>query len=113
MPDSVRRSSVAATKGSYAAAGRLARLHQRLDRGEPRLRALPLLPETELLRRRHDLFFQEAPEVLLRLPDVVDVPALLALPGRVDDQTLGRLLGSHRGAPDHLLRELPVHVLGA
>src|SRR5436190_23286845 len=121
MPDSVRRSPVAATqrivrRGRGSAAGRagglrLTRLDERVDREELRLRP-EALSEPQLLRGRHDPPLGEPLEVVLRLPDVVDVPALVPLSRGVDDQTVWRFALRHRVAPEHLLAQLPVRLLG-
>src|SRR6184192_656411 len=58
----------------------------------------------DLSERRAELLLHEALEGLARLPDVVDVVALLALPRAVEDQPLRRLVFPHGGGvPKHLL----------
>src|SRR6266566_3792995 len=67
------------------------RLNEKLDVEERGLRPFARawhLVAHDLLHRGHDPLLHEALEILLRLPDVVDVPALLALAGRVNDATL-------------------------
>src|SRR5205085_11253006 len=55
--------------------------------------------------RRPELLLHEALEGLSRLPDVIDVVALLTLAGTVRDQALGRLVLPHR-------RRVTEHLLG-
>src|SRR2546421_9202498 len=66
----------------------------------------------DLSERRAELLLHEALEGLARLPDVVDVVALLALAGAVDNQPLRRLVFPHgRGVPKHLLGDVVVNLL--
>ena len=58
-------------------------LDERLDREELRLR-LAVSSRTELLDCRAELVLYEVLEVFLRLPDVVDIPALIGLAGCVE-----------------------------
>src|SRR2546421_9439150 len=59
---------------------------QRVDREVLRCPAFGRRAAHDLAERRAELLFHEALEGLARLPDVVDVVALLALAGAVDDQ---------------------------
>src|SRR5256884_4504460 len=66
----------------------------------------------DLSERRAELLLHEALESLGRLPDVVDVVALLALAGAVDYQPLRRLVFTHGGGvPKHLLGDVVVNLL--
>jgi hypothetical protein len=66
----------------------------------------------DLYERRAELLLHEALEGLTRLPDVVDVVALVAVAGAVDDQPLRRLVfQNRRGVPKHLLGDGVVDLL--
>src|SRR2546429_1118552 len=66
----------------------------------------------DLSERRAELLLHEALESLGRLPDVVDVVALLALAGAVDYQPRRRLVFTHGGGvPKHLLGDVVVNLL--
>src|SRR6266568_3747446 len=66
----------------------------------------------DLSERRAELLLHEALESLGRLPDVVDVVALVALAGAVDYQPLRRLVFPHGGGvPKHLLGDVVVDLL--
>src|SRR5436309_8465956 len=72
----------------------------------------PPLPRDPRAERRAELLLHEALESLARLPDVIDVIALLALAGAVDYQPLRRLVFPHRGrVPKHLLGDVVVDLL--
>src|SRR3954451_5393018 len=82
-----------------------------LDREELRLR-LRATTRSYGLHRGPELLLGEALEVVRRLPDVVDVPALICLARRVHEQPLGRLVVAHRIVAEHGLGQLFVAVLG-
>src|SRR5207248_4652734 len=84
---------------------------KRVDLEELR-RGTPLSVGPQRLHSRTELSFEEALEVLLRFPDVVHVVPLVGLACRMNDQTVGSLLLAHRKAPEHLLGQLPVALLG-
>src|SRR5947208_5891838 len=66
----------------------------------------------DLSERWAELLLHEALEGLARLPDVVDVVALLALPGAVEYQPLRRLVFPHGGGvPEHLLGDVVIDLL--
>src|SRR5205823_14166476 len=66
----------------------------------------------DLCKRRAELLLHEALEGLARLPDVVDVVALLTGAGAVNDQSLRGLVFPHRGGvPKHLLGNVVVDLL--
>src|SRR5438045_4937758 len=89
-----------------------ARYDQHVDREVLRRPAFGRRAAHDLSERRAELLLHEALEGLARLPDVVDVVALLALAGAVDDQPLRRLVFPHGGGvPKHLLGDLIVDLL--
>src|SRR5437867_9334326 len=66
----------------------------------------------DLSERWTELLLHEALEGLTRLPDVVDVVALLTLAGAVDYQPIRRLVLPHgRSVPKHLLGDVVVDLL--
>src|SRR5689334_18696689 len=69
---------------------RSARGDEHVDREVLRRSALRRRAAHDLCERRAELLLHEALESLTRLPDVVDVVALLALTGAVDDQPVRR-----------------------
>src|SRR6476646_6995673 len=78
---------------------------QHVDREVLRCSAFGWRAAHDLSKRRAELLFHEAIEGLARLPEVVDVVALLALAGAVDDQPLRRLIVPHGGG-------VPIHLFG-
>src|SRR2546423_4425379 len=85
---------------------------QHVDREVLRCPAFGRRAAHDLSERRAELLLHEALEGLARLPDVVDVVALLALAGAVDDQPLRRLVFPHGGGvPKHLLCDVVVDLL--
>src|SRR5213080_3158895 len=70
---------------------------QHVDREVLRCPAFGRRAAHDLSERRAELLLHEALEGLARLPDVVDVVALLALPRAVEDQPLRRLVLPHGG----------------
>src|SRR5437016_8829406 len=85
---------------------------QHVDREVLRCPAFGRWAAHDLSERRAELLLHEALEGLARLPDVVDVEALLTLAGAMDDQPLGRLVFPHRGGvPEHLLGDVVVDLL--
>src|SRR5947208_14968782 len=66
----------------------------------------------DLSERWAELLLHEALESLARLPDVVDVVALLALAGAVEDEPVRRLVFPHgSGVSKHLLGDVVVDLL--
>src|SRR6266516_793585 len=89
-----------------------ARDDEHVDREVLRCPAFGRRAAHDLSQRRAELLLHEALEGLARLPDVVDVVALLALAGAVDYQPLRRLVFPHGGGvPKHLLGDLVVDLL--
>src|SRR5256714_3512852 len=87
---------------------------QHIDREVLRCPAFGRRAAHDLLERRAELLLHEALEGLARLPDVVDVVALFALAGTVDDQPLRRLVFPHGGGVSkHLLGDVIVALLRA
>src|SRR5256714_13650219 len=85
---------------------------QHIDREVLRCPAFGRWAAHDLSERRAELLLHEAIEGLARLPDVVDVVALLAPAGAVDYQPLRRLVFPHRGGvPKHLLGDVVVDLL--
>src|SRR6266487_1779944 len=85
---------------------------QHVDREVLRRPAFGRRATHDLSERRAELLLHEALEGLARLPDVVDVVALLALAGAVGDQPLRRLVFPHGGGvPKHLLGDVVVDLL--
>src|SRR5437867_5096770 len=85
---------------------------QHVDREVLRCPAFGRRAAHDLCERRAELLLHEALEGLTRLPDVVDVVALLALAGAVDYQPLRRLVFPHGGGvPKHLLGDVVVDLL--
>src|SRR6266566_657606 len=85
---------------------------QHVDREVLRCPAFGRRAAHHLSERRAELLLHEALEGLARLPDVVDVVALLARAGAVGDQPLRRLVFAHRGGvPKHLLGDVIVDLL--
>src|SRR6266446_8513371 len=85
---------------------------QHVDREVLRCPAFGRRAAHYLCERRSELLLHEALEGLARLPDVVDVVALPALAGAVDDQPLRRLVFPHRGGVSkHLLGDVVVDLL--
>src|SRR5437868_9054744 len=85
---------------------------QHVDREVLRCPAFGWRAAHDLSERRAELLLHEALEGLARVPDVVDVVALLALAGAVCDQPLRRLVFPHRGGvPEHLLGDVVVDLL--
>src|SRR3989454_2132082 len=68
---------------------------QHVDREVLRCPAFGRRAAHDLSERRAELLLHEALEGLGRLPDVVDVVALVALAGAVDYQPLRRLVFTH------------------
>src|SRR6266487_1731632 len=82
---------------------------QHVDREVLRCPAFGRRASHDLSERRAELLLHEPLESLARLPDVVDVVALLAPAGAVDYQPLRRLVFAHGGVvPKHLLGGLVV-----
>src|SRR5438034_870220 len=85
---------------------------QHVDREILRCPAFGRRAAHDLSERRAELLLHEALESLGRLPDVVDVVALLALAGAVDYQPLRRLVFPHGGGvPKHLLGVVVIDLL--
>src|SRR6266487_4626048 len=98
-------------RADHLASG-LARDDQHVDREVLRCPAFGRWAAHDLSERRAELLLHEALEGLARLPNVVDVVALLALAGAVDYQPLRRLVFPHGGAvPKHLLGDVVVDLL--
>src|SRR5438552_15300794 len=82
---------------------------QHVDREVLRCPAFGRRASHYLSERWAELLLHEALEGLLRLPDVVDVVALLARAGAVEDQPLRGLVFPHRGGVSkHLLCDVVV-----
>src|SRR5436309_5514022 len=85
---------------------------QHVDREVLRCPAFGRWAAHDLSERRAELLLHEALKGFARLPDVVDVVALLALAGAVDYQPLRRLVFPHGGGvPKHLLGDVVVDLL--
>src|SRR5436309_4845041 len=85
---------------------------QHVDREVLRCPAFGRRAAHDLCERRAELLLHEALEGLARLPDIVDVVALLALAGAVDYQPLRRLVLPHGGGvPKHLLGDVVIDLL--
>src|SRR6266487_775276 len=98
-------------RADHLASG-LARDDQHVDREVLRCPAFGRWAAHDLSERRAELLLHEALESLARLPDVVDVVALLARAGAVDNQPLRRLVFPHGGCvPKHLLGDVVVDLL--
>src|SRR5207248_3343879 len=75
-----------------------------LDREELWLR-LPAPVGSGRFHGRSEFLLDKALKVFLRLPDVIDVPALFAWASRVQNQSVRRLPFRHWMAAEHLLGE--------
>src|SRR5881392_1031663 len=85
---------------------------QHVDREVLRCPAFGRRAAHDLSERRAELLLHEALKGLARLPDVVDVVALLALAGAVDYQPLRRVVFPHGGGvAKHLLGDVVVDLL--
>src|SRR6059058_5292674 len=85
---------------------------QHIDREVLRRPAFGRWAAHDLSEGGAELLLHEALEGLARLPDVVDVVALLALAGAVDYQPVRRLVFPHGGGvPEHLLGDVVVDLL--